>query len=69
MKQDFNANSWIESLAGGLLALAEQVRPQVPGERVDHLGRVHGYTEVVSHEQYRALAARPRNTVGECLGV
>ena len=58
MKKDFNANSWIESLAGGLLALAEQVRPQVPGERVDHLGRVHGYTEVVSHEQYRALAVR-----------
>ena len=34
MKQDFNANSWIESLAGGLLALAKQVRSQVPGERL-----------------------------------
>ena len=58
MKQDFNANSWIERLAGGLLALAEQVRPQVSGERVDNLGLVHGYTEVVSYEQYRALAVR-----------
>ena len=58
MKQDFNANSWIESLAGGLLALAKQVRPQVPGERVDNLGRVHGYSELVSREQYRTLAVR-----------
>ena len=45
-------------MAGGLLGLAEQVKPRVPGQRVDNLGRVHGYTKVVSHEQYRALAVR-----------
>ena len=60
MKQDFNANSWIESLAGALMALAEQVRPQVPVERIDNHERVHRYTAMVSPEQYRALAIRAR---------
>ena len=60
MKKDFDADSWIESLASGLLGLAEQVRALVPGERVDNLGRVHGYTEMVSYEQYRDLAVRAK---------
>ena len=61
MKQDFNANSWIERLAGGVVALAERVEPRVPGERVDDFGRAHGYTGVVSREEYRSLAVRAQH--------
>ena len=58
MKEDFEASSWMERLAGSLTALAPRVRPMVPFERVDHLCHVHGYSGLVSHEEYRTLAER-----------
>jgi len=58
MKQSFAPNVWIESLAPALEALVPRTWPTVPYERVDNFGRRHGYTRVISHEQYRALALK-----------
>ena len=61
---DFKPNCWIEKLAVSLMALAPRVRPSVPFGRVDDFGHVHGYSGVVSYEEYRALAKRIQQDPG-----
>ena len=61
MNQEFEHSRWTETLANGLMALAPRVRPRVPHDEVDIYGRAHGYSRIVSYEEYRTLANRAQH--------